>query len=67
MSEKKVETLAERYILLHSLLFKIVTMTEKETALLAIPDICAEKIISFYHSCVLAGHKHVMLYNAMLV
>ena len=38
---RKVETLAERYILLDSLLFKLVTTPEKETALLAIPEICA--------------------------
>ena len=31
-----METLAEKYILLDSLLFKIVTTPEKETALLAI-------------------------------
>ena len=44
---KKVETLVEKYILLDSLLFKIVTTPEKETALLAIPEICADKIITF--------------------
>ena len=47
---RKVETLAKRYILLDSLLFKLVTMPEKETALLAIPAIYVEKIISLYHS-----------------
>ena len=34
----KVEVLAERYILLDSLLFKLNTNPEKETALLAIPE-----------------------------
>ena len=34
----KVEVLAERYILLDSLLFKLITIPEKETALLAIPE-----------------------------
>ena len=46
----KVETLAERYILLDMLLFKLVTAPEKETALLAIPEICADKIITSFHS-----------------
>ena len=38
----KVEILAERFILLDSLLFKLVTMPDKETALLAIPEIFAD-------------------------
>ena len=51
-----MEALAERYILLDSLLFKIITTSEKETVLLAIPEICADKIITLYHSSVFAGH-----------
>ena len=43
---RKVETLAEQYILLDSLLFKITTTSEKETALLAISEICSDKIIT---------------------
>ena len=39
----KVETLAEKYILLDSLLFQLVITPEKETALLAIPEICSSK------------------------
>ena len=46
----KVEVLTERYILLDSLLFKLNTNPENETALLAIPEVCVEKIITFYHS-----------------
>ena len=38
-SIKKVETLAEHFILLDSLLFKLVTTSDKETAPLAIPEI----------------------------
>ena len=38
---RKVETIAERYILLDLLLFKLITTPEKETALLPIPEICA--------------------------
>ena len=47
-----MEALAEKYILLDSLSFKLVT-TQKETALLAIPETCADKIIpliTLYHS-----------------
>ena len=38
----KVEVLAERNILLDSLLFKLNTTPEKEKALLAIPEICVD-------------------------
>ena len=56
----KVEMLAEKYILLSSLLFKLVTTPEKETALLAIPEICTDKIIMLYHSDIFAGHQGVI-------
>ena len=60
---QKVEALAERYILLDSLLFKIVTTVttpEKETALLATPEICPDKIITLYHSSLFTGHQGVI-------
>ena len=50
--------LAERYILLDSLLFKI--MSEKESAVLAVPETCADKIITLYHSSLFAGHQGVI-------
>ena len=53
----KVEALAEKYILLDSLLFKLVTTPEKQTAMLAIPETCADKIITLYHSSLFAGHQ----------
>ena len=56
----KVEVLAERYIILDSLLFKLVTIQEKETALLAIPEMCADKIITLYHSSLFVGHQGVI-------
>ena len=56
----KVETLAERFILLDSLLFKLVTMPDRETALLAIPEICADKIIMLYHTSLFAGHQGII-------
>ena len=53
----KVETLAERFVLLDSLLFKLVTTRDKETALLAIPEIYANKSIMLYHTSLFAGHQ----------
>ena len=55
---RKVETLAERYILLDSLLFKITP--EKETSVLAVSETCADKIINLYHSSLFAGHQGVI-------
>ena len=43
---RKVETLVEWYILLDTLLFKITPTPEKETVVLAVPEICADKIIT---------------------
>ena len=57
---KKVEILAEKYILLDSLLFKLTTIPGKETALLAIPEMCTDKIITLYHSNLFAGHQGVI-------
>ena len=57
---QKVDTLAEKYMLLDSLLFKIVTTAGKETVLLAIPEICVAKIITCYHSSLFAGHQGVI-------
>ena len=56
----KVENLAERFILLDSLLFKIVATQEKETALLAMPEVCTDKIITLYHMSLFAGHQAVI-------
>ena len=57
---KRVELLAEKYIMLDSLLFKFTTIPGKETALLAIPEICADKIITLYHSNLFAGHQGII-------
>ena len=56
----QVETLAESLILLDSLLFKLVTIPDKEKALLAIPEICADKIIELYHTSLFTGHQGVI-------
>ena len=55
---RKVETLEERYILLYSLLFKITL--EKESAVQAVPETCADKIIILYHSSLFAGHQGII-------
>ena len=39
------------------MLFKLTTIPGKEAALLAIPEICADKIITLYHSNLFAGHQ----------
>ena len=59
-SIKKVETLAESFVLLDSLIFKLVTMPDKETAVLAIPEICVGKIIALYHTSLFTGHQGVV-------
>ena len=57
---KRVEILEERYILLDSLLFKLTTIPGRETALLAIPETCADKIITLCHSNLFVGHQGVI-------
>ena len=54
----KLETLAEKYVLLDSLLFRI--SMEKETAVLVIPETCTKKIITLYHKSLFAGHQGVI-------
>ena len=56
----KVWVLAEKYILLDSLLFKLQANPEKVTALLAIPEVCADKIITLYHSSFFVGQQGVI-------
>ena len=59
-SVRKVEMLAENFVLLDSSIFKLVTTPDKETALLAIPEICVDKIIALYHASLFAGHQGVV-------
>ena len=59
-SAKKVDILAESFVLLDSLIFKLVMMPDKESAVLAIPEICVDKIITLYHTSPFAGHQGVM-------
>ena len=55
---RKLETLAKKYVLLDSLLFKI--SSEKETTVLAVSETCADKIITLYHKSLFAGHHGVI-------
>ena len=57
---QKVEALAEKYVLLDSLLFKISTTPEKEMAVLAILEMCVDSIIALYHSSLFAGHQGII-------
>ena len=54
---RKVEVLAEKYILLDSLLFKVVSTPDKEVAVLAIPETCVDKVFTLYHSSLFTGHQ----------
>ena len=55
---RKLEALAEKYVLLDSLMFRI--SPEKETAVLAIPETYTDKIIILYHKSLFAGHQGVI-------
>ena len=55
---RKLETLAEKYVSLDSLLFRI--SSEKETTVLAVPETCVDKIITLYHKSLFAGHQGVI-------
>ena len=58
MAIKKLEALSEKCILLDALLFII--YPDKETAVLAIPELCADKIITLYHKSLFADHQGVI-------
>ena len=57
---RKVEVLAEKYILLDSLLFKISMISDKEMAALGILETCVNSIIALYHLSLFAGHQGVI-------
>ena len=57
---KKVETLAESFVQLDSLIFKLVMTPDKEAAVLVIPEICIDKIITLYHTSLFAGYHSVV-------
>ena len=55
---RKIEALAERYVLLDSLLFKI--SLDKETTVLAVPESCTDGIITLYYKSLFGGHQDVI-------
>ena len=55
---RKLKTLSEKYVLLDWVLFRI--SPEKEAAVLAIPEMCTDKIITLYHKSLFAGHQGVI-------
>ena len=55
---RKLKTLAEKYVLLDLLVFRI--SLEKEAAVLAILETCTDKIITLYHKSLFAGHQGVI-------
>ena len=57
---RKIEVLAEKYILLDSLLFKISTTPDRETVMLAIPETCIGSMIALYHLSFFAGHQGII-------
>ena len=57
---RKVLTLSQNYVLLDQWLFKLIMIPDKEKALLAIPESCAEEIISLHHNSLFAGHQGVI-------
>ena len=59
-SIKRVKTLAKNFVLLDSLIFKLVMTPDKEAAVLAIPEICIDKIIALYHRSLFTGHQGVV-------
>ena len=56
----KVLTLSQNYIPLDQPLLKLIIVLNKEKALLAIPEMCADKIISLYHDTLFAGHQGII-------
>ena len=55
---RKIKALAEKFVLLDSLLFKI--SSDKETAVLAVPESCTDRIITLYYKSQFVGHIGVV-------
>ena len=55
---RKIEALAEKCILLDSLLFKI--SSDREMAVLVVPETWADRIITLYHMSLFSGHQGVI-------
>ena len=59
-TKRRVGTFAQRYLLLHLLLFRFNTTPGKELAVLAIPACCVDKIITLYYSSIFGRHQSVI-------
>ena len=57
-ANQKDRSICKKYVLIDSLLFKI--SSDKETAVLAVPETCTDKIITLYHRSLFAGHQGVI-------
>ena len=55
---RKIKALAEKYALLDSLLFKI--SSDKETVVLAVPELCTDRIITLYHKSLFVGYQGIV-------
>ena len=53
-----METLSERYVMLDSLKFKI--SLDKETEVLAVSEMCMDRIITLYQKSLFGGHQGVI-------
>ena len=60
MSNKKGGKINRQTYTIGFITFQNTSTPEKGTALLAIPDICSNKIITLYHSSLFVGHQGVM-------
>ena len=52
--------MSQNYVVLDQLPFKLVKIPDREKALLAILEMCADKIITLYHDTLFAGHHSVI-------
>ena len=62
---EKLQAISEKYVLLDSLLFRV--CPEKETAVLVIPEMCVDKIITLYYKGLFAGHQGVIKMHTTLL
>ena len=56
----QLTTGSQNYVWLDQLLFKLITILDKEKAFLAIAESYTGKIISLYHNSLFAGHQGVI-------
>ena len=54
---RQVETQAETYLLLDSLLFKIENFHDEQKPVLFIPEFCIDHILDLYHNSLFGAHQ----------